>query len=180
MEGYHVAITRRVRRGHEDQFVAALREFIRESLAVPGVGGALLIAPHAAGDERTYGILRTFDNEAASEQFYSSELFRTWEARVAPMVEGEYSKSKLEGLAPFFYGVRGGPPPKWKMAVVTWLGVFPAVVLWSTVLHAALTGLPALLMTALVSAFVVATLAWFAMPLLTRVLGKWLRSKSAS
>ena len=70
---------------------------------------------------------------------------------------GGWTRRRLHGLEAFFQGVPGGPPPKWKMAVVTWLGVFPAVLLWSSVIRKLLSGLPSLVTTAIVSAFVVAT-----------------------
>ena len=60
------------------------------------------------------------------------------------------------------------------MAVVTWLGVYPSVLLWSAVLPQLLTSVPHLIVVAIVNIFVVATLAWIVMPLLTRVLASWL------
>ena len=101
-------------------------------------------------------------------------MFRQWDEYATQFVDWRMDSSQAAGLEAFFQGVPGGPPPKWKMAVVTWLGVFPAVVLWSWVVRKSLSGLPSLVTTAIVSALVVATLAWVAMPLLTRVFATWL------
>jgi antibiotic biosynthesis monooxygenase (ABM) superfamily enzyme len=174
MNQVHVAIIRQVKPGMERPFEDALREFARESLRAPGVTGVHMIGPVPGSVSGEYGILRSFESEAACEAFYDSVMFRRWEEDTTEFVIGGWTRRRLHGLEAFFLGVRGGPPPKWKMAVVTWLGVFPAVLLWSWVLGRSLSGLPSPLTTAIVSAVVVATLAWIAMPLLTRVFSSWL------
>lgn len=65
---------------------------------------------------------------------------------------------------------RGGTPPRWKMAIVTWLGVFPAVLFWSWLLSTRLYMLHPIAITILV----VASLTWAIMPRLTGVLRPWL------
>ena len=174
MSQVHIAIVRQVKPGMERQFEDALREFARESLSAPGTTGVHLIGPIPGSVNGEYGILRSFESEAACEAFYDSEMFHKWDECATKFVIGGWTHRRLSGLEAFFLDVRNGPPPKWKMAVVTWLGVFPAVLLWSWVLQKPLSGLPRLLATGLVSALVVATLAWIAMPLLTRMFSTWL------
>ena len=174
MDQVHIAITRQVKPGMERAFEDALREFARESLREPGTTGVHMIGPVPSSVSGEYGILRSFDSESACQAFYDSEMFRQWDERAAQFVIGGWTRRRLHGLEVFFQDVRGGPPPKWKMAAVTWLGVFPAVILWSSVLPKLLSGMPWLITTAIVNAFVVATLAWIAMPLLTRMFSQWL------
>jgi antibiotic biosynthesis monooxygenase (ABM) superfamily enzyme len=64
------------------------------------------------------------------------------------------------------------------MAIVTWLGVFPTVVVWSLLLTNIL-GLPWLALMAIINAAVVVTLTWGIMPLLTKLLANWLRPEPA-
>ena len=174
MSQVHIAIIRQVKPGMEQAFEDALREFARESLQAPGTTGVHLIGPIRDSKSGEYGILRSFESEAACQAFYDSDLFRRWDEYAAQFVIGGWAHRRLHGLDVFFQGLRGGPPPKWKMAVVTWLGVFPAVLLWSSVLRKLLSNVPSLFATAIVSSLVVATLAWIAMPLLTRVFSTWL------
>jgi len=176
MSQVHLAITRQVKPGMERAFEEALREFARESLRAPGTTGVHLIGPVPGSFSGEYGILRSFESDAACQAFYDSEMFRRWDDNASQFVVGGWTRRRLHGLEAFFQGVHGGPPPKWKMAVVTWLGVFPAVLLWSSVVPKLLSGVPSLITTAIVNAFVVATLAWIAMPLLTRVFSTWLSS----
>jgi antibiotic biosynthesis monooxygenase (ABM) superfamily enzyme len=174
MDGHHVAITRIVRSGQEAQFERALRDFISRSLSAPGVTGALMIGPVQGATRQEYGILRSFATEAASCDFYTSDLYRDWEEEIATLVEGPPTMRRLHGLEAFFRNERGAPPPKWKMALLTWLGVVPTVLLWSSLLTGPLQALPVLLRAAIINACVVITLAWIAMPLITRAFSKWL------
>jgi antibiotic biosynthesis monooxygenase (ABM) superfamily enzyme len=180
MDVVHFAVTRQVRPGHEQAFEEALREFARESLRVSGTMGVHLIAPVPGADGCEYGILRSFESEEASHRFYESEQFRDWQERVADMVVGEPIRRRLHGLEAFFRDTQHAPPPRWKMAVVTWMGVFPSVLLWSSLLPQALRGLPSLAVVAIVNVFVVLTLAWGVMPLLTRIFAGWLHNDTES
>ena len=64
------------------------------------------------------------------------------------------------------------PPPKWKMAVLTWLCLLPMVIALSYLL--APLHLPFLANVALSTAIPVSMLTWVLMPRLTRVLYSWL------
>jgi antibiotic biosynthesis monooxygenase (ABM) superfamily enzyme len=85
---------------------------------------------------------------------------------------------KLHGLEAFFRG-DGPPPPKWKMAVVTWFGVTPTVYVFSTLLPLLPGELPPLVEFLIINALVVVALAWLVMPLLTKIFSRWLKPRSA-
>ena len=178
MDVVHFAVTRQVKPGCEQAFEDALREFARESFREPGTTGIHLIAPVPGTDGCEYGILRSFESETASRRFYGSDVFKNWQEQVAPMVIGAPRHRRLHGLEAFFRDTKHGPPPRWKMAIVTWMGVFPSVLLWSSLLPNVLSGLPHLLVVAIVNVFVVATLAWGVMPLLTRFFAGWLQKNN--
>ena len=174
MDQVHIAITRRVKPGMERAFEDALREFARQSLSEPGTTGVHLIGPVPGSDNGEYGILRSFASDAACQAFYESDLFQRWEQHAAQFVVGGWTRRRLHGLEAFFR--RGGqtPPPKWKMAIVTWLGVFPTALVWSSLLTNVLGGLPWLAVVAIINVCIVVTLTWGVMPLLTRLLADWL------
>lgn len=175
----HIAVTLQVRPGSEQEFEAKLCEFARESLHEPGVTGVHLIEPVPGTAGREYGVLRSFASTEASEAFYKSERFRRWEEDVASLVVGPAIRRPLTGLEAFFRDTHF-VPPRWKMAVVTWLGVFPSVALWSSVLQPVLKSWPHLLMVAVMNVCVVVTLAWGVMPLLTRWFRPWLHARPFS
>ena len=169
----HVAITRRVRPGCEAEFQQALREFFQTSFAHGGVWGANMLTPPPGSDSREYGILRTFANEKERDAFYGSPLFKAWDERARTMTEGEPVYRQLHGLEAWFRSPHT-PPPRWKMAVVTLLGVYPVSLLIGVVLSPALKKLPLALNLFVVSAIIVGLLTWVVMPFVTRLLHGWL------
>lgn len=173
MKAVHIAVTRQIKPGRAEEFRHALRDFASESLCEPGTIGVHLIEPVPGSNGCEYGILRSFESEEASRRFYDSKIFHQWRQRVSDLVIGDSIVRRLHGLEAFFQDSIHRPP-RWKMAIVTWLGVFPSVLLWSTALPQFLGALPPFLVVAIVNVFVVVTLAWAVMPLLTKLFARWL------
>ena len=177
-EMVHVAIVRMVRAGREREFERLLQEFFQDAARQPGVCGAYLLRPFAGVATREYGILRSFASERDRDEFYGSDLYRRWNDAVAPLVEGPPQRQELHGMEAFFRGpADAAGPPRWKMAVVTWIGVNPAVYVFAKAVPAAVQ-LPMLAGLLVVNAFVVASLTWILMPILTKLLGGWLNPPS--
>src|SRR5437868_15527958 len=65
------------------------------------------------------------------------------------------------------------------VAVVTWIGVNPAVYIFSNAIPPVLGDLPWVVMLLIVNAFVVASLAWVFIPILTKLLRHWLEPEPA-
>ena len=169
----HIAITRRVRLGCEAEFQQALREFLQTSFAHVGVQGASMLTPPPGSNTREFGILRTFHNEKERDAFYASPMFQAWEERARTLTEGEPVYRQLHGLEAWFRSP-GGPPPRWKMATVTFLGVYPVSLLIGFILSPQLRKLPLPVNLFVVSALIVTCLTWIVMPHLTRWLKPWL------
>src|SRR5687768_10735328 len=138
----HIAITRRVRPGCEAEFQAALRDFFQTSFAHGGVLGATMIVPPPGSNSREFGILRTFADEQERDDFYASPVFKAWEARAQPLTEtNSWTARPLHGLEAWFRSPHS-PPPRWKMAIATFLGVFPVVTALSLTLGPAIQSWP--------------------------------------
>ena len=170
----HVAITRQVRPGSETEFQQALRQFFQSSFDHPGVWGAQMLTPPPGSTSREFGILRTFADEKERDAFYASPMFQEWDARARTLTEGEPVYRELHGLEAWFRSPHA-PPPRWKMAVATLLGVFPT----SLVLGVAIAPFP-LSMTVrslVIATCMVALLTWVVMPMVTKILHPWLHSK---
>jgi uncharacterized protein len=173
----HIAITRRVRPGCEVEFQQALREFLQSSFAHGGVQGASMLTPPPGSDSREYGILRSFANEAERDAFYESQMFKTWEARARSLTEGEPVYRPLHGLEAWFRSPHN-PPPKWKMSVATFLGVFPLAMILNLTIGPIIGEWPFLPRNAVFNACVVVLLSWIVMPVVTRFLHGWLQPQS--
>lgn len=168
----HVAITRRVRAGCEAEFQQALREFFQTSFAHGGVWGANMLTPPPGSDSREFGILRTFANEKERDAFYESAMFKAWDEKARTLTEGEPEYRQLHGLEAWFRSPN--PPARWKMALATFLGVFPTAMILNLTVGPAIKAWPFIIRNAAFNACVVALLTWAVMPLVTRLLRGWL------
>ena len=169
----HVAITRKVKPGCERAFEESLRELFKDSLAREGVLGVHLISPPHGSNTREYGVLRTFTNEHERDAFYSSDRFGQWQTQVATLTDGERTFRELHGLEAWFHS--GDSPPRWKMALLTWLAVWPTSALVAISFGPMLANLPAVVSSALIAAAIVVCLTWIVMPALVQLVHSWLR-----
>ena len=174
-----VAITRRVKPGREQEFETALKEFFALALAQSGVDGAALIVPPPGSSSTEYGIIRSFASAAERDAFYASALYAEWKKRVAPLSDGQPETRELHGLEAFFRGNSSAPPPRWKMAIATYLGVVPVIMTLALTLGRLIRSWNFVLNNLVFNAFVVVLLTWVVMPVITRSLQPWL-SKQGS
>lgn len=172
----HVAITRRVKPGLEEEFQAALREFFHASFSHSGVLGATMIVPPPGSESREFGILRTFADQKEREDFYASPIFKAWEERCRPLTDGGWSSRELHGLEAWFRESDLPRPPRWKMAAATLLGVYPTSLLLGAFVAPHLKGQPTYAAALVIGACMVACLTWVVMPLVTRLLHRWLHA----
>jgi antibiotic biosynthesis monooxygenase (ABM) superfamily enzyme len=163
-----------VRLGCEAEFQQALREFLQTSFAHGGVQGASMLTPPPGSGTREYGILRTFASEQERDAFYESPMFKAWEERARTLTEGEAVYRQLHGLEAWFRSPHL-PPPRWKMAAATFLGVFPVAMVLNLTLGPAIGSWPFIVRNAVFNACVVALLTWVVMPVVTRILHRWLQ-----
>ena len=171
----HVAITRRIKPGREQEFQTALKEFFARSLAESGVHGAAMLVPPPGSGSAEYGIIRSFANVAERDAFYASPLYLDWKKRMAPLSNGEPEARELHGLEAFFRQDRPSLPPTWKMAIATYLGVVPVIMTLALTLGPLIRSWNFVLYNLVFNACVVVLLTWVVMPLITRALHGWLQ-----
>ena len=177
----HIAITRRVLPGRETEFQDALREFFQNSFAHDGVLGATMLVPPPGSNSREFGILRTFASEKERDDFYASSIFKAWEERCRPLTESDsWTHRPLHGLEAWFRGDEATRPPRWKMAVVTLLGVYPTSLVLGLLLTPLLRSLPVPVSGLILATAMVLCLTWLVMPFLTKALHSWLHVKPKS
>jgi antibiotic biosynthesis monooxygenase (ABM) superfamily enzyme len=170
----HVAITRKVKPGLEGAFEEAIREFWSRAVKSPGSLGAQLIRPMPGEQSHVYGIIRSFASQEDHDAFYASDQFREWDEYIKPYVEPEYSRRKLHGLEAFFSASMFKNPAKWKMAIITWIGVWPSVYTAAKLIGPLHEGWPFWAGVGLETCAVVCALTWVVMPFLSKVFGFWL------
>lgn len=166
---------RRVRPAARVAFEEALHELIQASLQCPGQLGVHVVTP-ADLSSCEYAIIRKFTDAAAQARFYESALYRDWQLRVAPMVEGEPDVRMLEGLESWFSlpNETALAPDEWKMALLTFLASYPAILLLDALLDPVIGRWPTWAHTFVVVGLLVPLLTWTIMPRLTRRCRRWL------
>ncbi|MBX7194108.1 MAG: hypothetical protein K1X94_18790 [Sandaracinaceae bacterium] len=173
-----VVVTRRARPGREAELEEWLRGVIAVTAQFAGYQGSTVLRPQegSRGDHVLVFRFASFDDLRG---WQTSAVRTEWLTKAEPFTEAVEVRTQ-EGLEPFFdlpthRGLgAGGPPPRWKMAVVTWLGLYPLVVGIGALSGPALRGLPFAVAAVPQTMASVALMAWAMMPLLTRLGARWL------
>ncbi|NGY64156.1 hypothetical protein G7043_35120 [Lentzea sp. NEAU-D13] len=135
----------------------------------------------ASGDSATWLVICWFDSPESAAEWDSSRSHATWReyvgrfsSRVEPPRPAQTGQAGQTPQAPPAAGPPK-PPPKWKTALVTLIGVFPAVLLVNVTVIPRVTGLPLLARTLILCVCVTGLMTWVLMPQVMKVLGPWLR-----
>lgn len=159
-----------------DQIIAAataFKGFLRAQLVRPG--------DEEGANDSLYHVVMAFDSEAHLKVWQHSPARALGLAAAAPYIEGHTLVRQVSGLAHWFQAPTGPKqvaPPRWKVAVVTWLGIFPTVYLLFLALGDVLTPWPLLARIMLITVLVVGVMTWVVAPQLTRLLKPWLYARS--
>jgi hypothetical protein len=175
-----VVVARRIREGHEEEYERTMRDFVAWSLTQPGHEGLHVLRP--ARGERDYTVVSNFRDVAARRAYTGSSEYASWMERFAPLTEGDPRIRELTGLEAFVSmpGRALRRPPHGKLAVATFLGVFPTSVFLGETIGPRIAAWPLLVRAAVFAASMVAMLTWIVMPLVTRALHGWLFPERAS
>jgi antibiotic biosynthesis monooxygenase (ABM) superfamily enzyme len=169
-------VTRRVKAGHEEAYEEVLAGISRAASAFPGYLGEEVFRP-GRGEGGEYRIVYRFDSSTHLSDWLDSGEREAWLERAEPHVVGPMRSEFLTGLESWFtLPTHSGahPPPPYKMALLTWVTIFPLITL-VVILSAPLIGnlplVPRLAVTTLVT---VSLMTWVVMPRVTWLLHRWL------
>jgi antibiotic biosynthesis monooxygenase (ABM) superfamily enzyme len=171
-----VTIRRHVKRGREGAFEEALREFIPQALRFPGHLGVQVLQP-MPGAAPEWVVVIKFQSRPHYDAFRASPEYTGWCAQLLELLEAEPVYQEQCGLESWFAlpGAVSQPVlPRWKMALVTWLGVNVAVIGLVYLLDPAIGAWHRVLQLLFINTLVVVLLTWVLMPLLTRLFRPWL------
>lgn len=177
-----VLIARRVLPAAVPEFEAAMQGMLAAAEHFPGHLGGQVVSPQEVGDAAEpllYHVVFAFDNEAHLAAWQKSSERAHWLEQVLPHTVGTQQLHRVSGLDYWFAAPNSttrAAPPRWKVATVTWLGIFP------TVLFLFLTVAPLLAdwwlapRVAVITVLVVVLMTWVVAPRLTRWLHPWLHA----
>lgn len=170
-------IRRRALPGHEAAYEAAVRGMFEQLAHRPGFVSGHIVPPERPGEQ--YHIVVHFASEEDMAAWDASPERRETLLRVDDHAADDPSWRELEGLEPWYVTpaqTGAARPPRAKMAVVTWLGIWPLVSVFFIFLTPIWTrlGLPVLLGIAINVALIVLCMTYVVAPLLTRAFRGWL------
>lgn len=169
-------VRRRAKPGCERAYEELIQAMFADAKKFPGYLAAELIPPEEQGGE--YQIIQRFATEADLERWNVSDERGAWHERLRPVAEGDPEYRLLNGLDAWFAPTvlpAHKPPPRWRMTVVSWMGIFPTVAFLLSFVAPLLSGVPFLVRTAILTAMVAGLMSYVIMPRLTRWMGWWLR-----
>jgi uncharacterized protein len=169
-------VSRRIKPGHEAAYEAFLAGISSAARAFPGYLGIEVFRP-APGASDEYRTVYRFDSVAHLRSWLDSAERAAWLQRAEPHVAGPMRTQVLTGLEGWFtLPTRPGvaPPPAYKMALVTWVTIFPLITLVVVVSAPLLGSLPLVVRLAATTAVTVSLMTWMVMPRMTRLLHRWL------
>lgn len=126
---------------------------------------------------REYTVVDVFANAQSRHAFVALPEYVDWRNRLLEVSDGEPLIQEMGGLAGWFtlpdQPLRR-PPPRYKMAVVTLIGVYPLSMLFPAALQPLESILPGWLTGFVIASLMVVSLTWIVMPNLTRLFESWL------
>jgi antibiotic biosynthesis monooxygenase (ABM) superfamily enzyme len=172
-----VLISRSVKAGCEADFERVTNTLMQVAQSFKGCLGAQLVHPGEDPEvnDLMYHIVLAFDRQANLDAWHASPERRLGLDAASPFIEGAPSVKPMVGLGLWF---RPTPsPPRWKVAVVTWLGICPTVYTLFLLSGDLLKSWSLLPRTIVLTVAVVVVMTWLVAPQLTKYLRPWLFSQ---
>ena len=168
-------ISRNIAAGHEKDYDDWLQRFMLSERQFPGYLGTTVIA-HGGNISSVRYVINRFADQASLDAWENSEVALSLLEEVSKFS----TRQRVTGLETWFNLPNLKTieaPPKWKMAIVSFIAAYSI----SSIAHYILSiylGQRPLLTDILMTIILVIGLTYFAMPLLSRLLRSWLYPKN--
>lgn len=144
--------------------------------------GAYIVKPEndSGVDHNLYHTVFAFDSEAHLSAWQASAARACVVREMEPYTETETAYRRVAGFDHWYSLPRTAQAPRWKVAIVTWLGIFPTV--WATqlLLSKPLLHWPSLGRVAATTGVVIVLMTWWIAPALTRLFSRWMYPAQAA
>lgn len=172
-----VLVTRRIKPGQEAAYEKLMHDIMRAAAEFPGHLGAQLVRPdeQPGSEPGLYHVVFAFDSPQHLQAWQDSPARSLGLAALEPLVAGP-AQTQMIGLANWFMSSSQQPPPRWKVAIMSWLGIFPTVLVLFLLLGETLAQWPLVPRVMTLTGLVVLIMTWIVAPQLTRILKPWLHA----
>jgi len=175
-----VVVRHRVKLGREGPFEEWLRGITQAALRFDGHMGFHIIRP-TDPKRPEYLVLFRFDTLDNLTRWEESNTREEWLDRLEPLTTHPPARERHTGMEVWFSPPPGqSPPPRYKMVAVTILALYPLISLVQFSLVPLLSDWPMLLRTLATTSLLVCIMTYGAMPLMTRMLSRWLYPPATS
>ena len=176
-----VTVTRRAPAGRDREVLAWLQAGVSLAERAPGFLGAGWLRPSAASED--WHVLYRFATPDDLAGWEGSPE-RSWWLDSGRGLVWEHSSERRTGIEGWFdqpsaYDLVLPQPPRWKQAVVIWLGFFPLSLLSALLLAPHLAALVVPLRILASTLVLTPTMTWLVLPRVTRALEWWLHGRPA-
>ena len=173
---FTIVVSHYVKPDKEAAFEQALKQVIQEAKAYEGYSGIQIVQnKHSA--EIEYLLLIRFETEAYYKVWEASGPRNNWFKELEQYILKESKIRYEEGIEFWFSAPQTStvvPPKKWKMALLTWLVIYPSVLGLSTLAGILLDFAPTYLRIMAVSLTLVPLMTYVIMPQVTKAFAGWL------
>ncbi len=171
-----VSVFRRVKPASVRDFEEFLSAIINASMTFEGHLGTNVFR-NSDPNNPEYMIVFKFDRQSNLRRWEESQCRRQWLALIESLTIGSPAIEVLTGLETWFtISPRKPivPPPRYKMATLTWIAIFPLVNIINLLLGSTLNSLPSFLRSFFMTALLVPLMTYVVMPRITRLFAWWL------
>lgn len=173
---FTVVVSHFVKPGKENEFELALKDVLDQAKKYEGYQGIQTLQM-STKVENEYILMIRFDSETHYQVWAASGTRTQWAQELKAYITKESQIRFEEGLEFWFSLLQPStaiPPKKWKMALLTWMVIYPSVLTLSTLAGIYLNFLPLFVRMLLVSMTLVSLMTYVIMPKITTLFASWI------
>lgn len=169
-------VHRRANPGSEREYESLAKGMLEACSRSKGYLFSTLIPPRVDGEE--FHIVQSFASQADLDTWRNSPESHAWHERIAHVADNapEY---RVFNTTDIWFSTSGltapAQPKRWRMAFVIWMGIFPIASFYIWFLFPYLVHVPFIPRMVILTALIVATMFYGALPYLLRWMGWFLR-----
>ena len=165
-----------IKAGAEKDFENWVNAIGQKVSTFKGFKGRYVVPPKTEVATNEYIVAFQFENLSDLMTWMYSDERKSALKKLKLFSEKEMQLEHHEGIDYWFTtsGLEAKRPPKWKMAVLTWVAVFPMVLLLLDIYGRLFPSTSLTIKVFFVSITLVGLLTWLLMPYLTKLFKKWL------
>lgn len=177
-----ILVARRARADKMAEFESTSERMMATAREFPGHLGAYLVKPaeDSGVDHNLYHTVFAFESEASLSDWQVSAARARAVQELMRYTETETGYRRMTGFDHWYAMPRTLQAPRWKIAIITWLGICPTVWMAQLLMSKPLAHWPSFPRVAVTTAAVIVLMTWWIAPIMTRFFSRWLYPTQAA